>query len=78
MNFEQQANAEEEEHKATISTLKKQLHDIMERAEKAETKVITVSESQVRLMSRANALEQKATSLLFSWQHILNYTCFLS
>ncbi len=64
--FQQQADHDESDMNSNIRNLKVQLRDALERAEKAETEHIKVTESQVRLMSRANALEQKVSSDVYA------------
>ncbi len=64
--FQQQADHDESDMNSNIRNLKVQLRDALERAEKAETEHIKVTESQVRLMSRANALEQKVSSYAYA------------
>nr|CDS19811.1 hypothetical protein EgrG_000197500 [Echinococcus granulosus] len=58
-HFQEQANLDEDAMRNSISMLRSQLHEALERAEKSQTELILANEAQVRLLSRSNALEQR-------------------
>ncbi|KAL5962825.1 Laminin subunit beta-1 [Taenia solium] len=58
-HFQEQANLDEDAMRDSISLLRLQLREALERAEKSQTELILANEAQVRLLSRSNALEQR-------------------
>lgn len=58
-HFQEQANLDEDAMRDSISLLRSQLREALERAEKSQTELILANEAHVRLLSQSNALEQR-------------------
>ncbi|VDM21952.1 unnamed protein product [Hydatigera taeniaeformis] len=58
-HFQEQSNLDEEAMRDSISLLRSQLREALERAERSQTELMLANEAQVRLLSQSNALEQR-------------------